>query len=150
MALLTTSDASIGVSRRLRATSAWKRRGSPPGPLTRTSIGSIVLRASRIADDARLPVLHQRADLVQRRRHLERLGQAGEERVDRGVDHRQVDLADAEQRVAEGEHAAAVHVGDGAGRDGAHVAAHQLDADRGPGRDVAGGRRARLAAAARL
>ena len=47
IALLTTSDVNIGVRRRLRATSAWKRRGSTPGPLTRTSIGSIVLRASR-------------------------------------------------------------------------------------------------------
>ena len=32
-------------------------------------------------------------------------------------------------------------VGDGAGGDGAHVAAHQLDADRRAGLDVAGGRR---------
>ena len=47
MALLTTVEASIGVSRRLRATSAWKRRGSTPGPVTRTSIGSMVVRASR-------------------------------------------------------------------------------------------------------
>ena len=67
-----------------------------------------------------------------------------------GVDHRQVDLADAEQRVAERQHAAAVDVGDGAGRDRAHVAAHQLDADRRARLDVARGRRTRLAAAARL
>ena len=47
MALLTTIDASIGVRRRLRATSAWKMRASPPGPPTRTSTGIIVVRASR-------------------------------------------------------------------------------------------------------
>ena len=130
IALPTTIDVSIGVRRRLRATSAWKRRGSTPGPLTRTSIGQHRAARVEVADDARLAVLHQRADLVQRRRHLERLRQAGEEGVDLGVDHRQVDLADAEQRVAERQHAAAVDVGDGAGRDRAHVAAHQLDADR--------------------
>ena len=109
-------------------------------------------RAARVevADDARLPVLHQRADLVQRRRHLEGLRQAGEERVDLRVDEGQVDLADAEQRVAEREHAAPVDVGDGAGRDGAHVTAHQLDADRRSRRDVARRRRTQLAPAARL
>jgi hypothetical protein len=47
MALPTTIEASSGVRRRLRATSAWNTRGSAPGPVTRTSIGSIVLRASR-------------------------------------------------------------------------------------------------------
>jgi hypothetical protein len=70
--------------------------------------------------------------------------------VNLGVDQRQVDLADAEQRVAEAEHAAAVDVRDGPGRDGAHVAAHQLDADRRARLDAARGRRTRLAAAARL
>ena len=81
---------------------------------------------------------------LQRRRHLERLRQAGEKGVDLGVDHRQVDLADAEHRVAEREHVGAVDVGHRARGDGAHVAAHQLDADR-----RARARRGRAPAAAR-
>ena len=70
--------------------------------------------------------------------------------MDLGVDHGQVDLADAEQRVAEGENIRPVDVGDGAGGDRAHVAAHQLDADRRAGLDVTGRRRSPVTPAARL
>src|SRR5665213_4627806 len=113
IALPITVEANMAVRRRLRATSAWNRRGSTPGPVTRTSTGIIVLARAEIAHDAGRPILHQRPDLVERRRHLERLAQAGEKGVDLGVDQRKVELADAEQRVAEGQHVVAVHVGDG-------------------------------------
>ena len=67
-----------------------------------------------------------------------------------GVDQRQVNLANPEQRVTERQDVAAVQVGDGAGGHGAHVTAHQLDADGGARLHVAGRRWSGAAAAARL
>ena len=97
----------------------------------------------------------ERADLLERRRHLERRRQRRQERVDLGAGDRQVDLADVEHRVAEREHLVAVDVRDGAGAGGAHVAADELDGDRAAvleratGRRRCCGRRRRPAAAPR-
>ena len=108
MAVVSTAEARIGVRRLLRATSARNTRGSAPG---RGHPHRAPASWSRAAP--RSPTMHDgrscttAPDLDQRRGQLERVRLAGDEGVHLAGDQRQVHLADAEHRVAEGDHAVA-------------------------------------------
>ena len=103
--LVSTAEASIGVSRLLRTTSARNTRGSEPGADTRTSIGNIVERTPRS------PTMQEGRSCTTA--PTSAIGVASLKEVDwllmkvwtSPVTIGQVHLAHPQHRVAEGEHA---------------------------------------------
>ena len=81
------------------------------------------------AHDAAVAVLVQRADDLGGVGHLVGLELRGEGHEDLALAHGHIDGAEVEERVAEGQHALAVVIGDGAEPGHAHVAGNQHAGD---------------------
>ena len=93
------------------------------------------------AGDGGGAVLVHRAHGVGRGGDLPRLVEAGEDRVDVGLLHRELDGPEVVERVAEGVHAPVlVDVGDGARHREVEVALDERHPDRAPGLEVGQGR----------